>query len=303
MTVVKVLSYDRVLVERPNADGSGLDRKEVHPTTLEVHWDIGKEVDEDCPICLETFVVGKKYTYTCVSADIPSPRHLFTANNPSSLSFVPRHSQCGGEICTTCFAKTLRTAHRDICMLCRADTSDDSDEAHVARVTARAARGDGRALHFLGVFCESLKAAELCVFSFAHPLSKKDDNGMRGLRKNKVLATEYYKKAALAGSVQGAYNLGVMLRDAEGVPRDLAGASKYFRMAAEKGDTKACTNYGIALMRGDGVATDLEEAKKWLRKAEKDGDELAVQELEKLDMIQRMRSLGVDAGFRFNPLM
>ena len=126
---------------------------------------------------------------------------------------------------------------------------------------------------------------------------------MRGLRKNKVLATEYYKKAALAGSVQGAYNLGVMLRDAEGVPRDLAGASKYFRMAAEKGDTKACTNYGIALMRGDGVATDLEEAKKWLRKAEKDGDELAVQELEKLDMIQRMRSLGVDAGFRFNPLM
>lgn len=254
VNVVKVLSYESVLVERPNADGSGMDRKEVNPNTLEVHWEIGKEEFEDCPICLEKILVGKKYMYTC----------------------------CGGEICTTCFARTLRTSHRDICMLCRADTSDDSNEAHVARVTARAKRGDGRALRDLGVFY---------------------DNGMRGLRKNKVMAAEYYKKAAHAGDVDGAYNLGVMLRDAEGVPRDLAGASKYFRMAAEKGDTKACTNYGIALMRGDGIATDYEEAKEWLRKAEKDGDELAVQELQKLDMIQRMNSLGINAGFRFKPLM
>lgn len=143
------------------------------------------------------------------------------------------------------------------------------------------------------------------LYLLPHSLTpmKKDDNGMRGLRKNKVMAAEYYKKAAHAGDVDGAYNLGVMLRDAEGVPRDLAGASKYFRMAAEKGDTKACTNYGIALMRGDGIATDYEEAKEWLRKAEKDGDELAVQELQKLDMIQRMNSLGINAGFRFKPLM
>ena len=167
-------------------------------------------------------------------------------------------------------------------MLCRADTSDDSNEAHVARVTARADRGDGRALYSLGVFY---------------------DNGMRGLRVNKVLAVEYYRKAALAGDIEGAYNLGVMLRDGEGVPRNLAGASKYFRMAAEKGDTKACTNYGIALMRGDGIATDYEEAKKWLRKAEKDGDELALQELQKLDMMMRMNSLGVNAGFVYKPLM
>ncbi|EJK55337.1 hypothetical protein THAOC_24938, partial [Thalassiosira oceanica] len=59
VTVVKVLSYDSVLVERPNADGSGMDRKEVNPNTLECHWEIGKEEFEDCPICLEKILVGK----------------------------------------------------------------------------------------------------------------------------------------------------------------------------------------------------------------------------------------------------
>ena len=62
VTVVKVLSYDSVVVERPNGDGSGMDSKEVNPNTLEVQWDIGKDDNEDCPICLEEIVLGKKCT-------------------------------------------------------------------------------------------------------------------------------------------------------------------------------------------------------------------------------------------------
>ena len=87
VTVVKVLSYDSVVVERPNGDGSGMDSKEVNPNTLEVQWDIGKDDNEDCPICLEEIVLGKKCT------PVEEGRyHVMFYSNPANVSQRHMHA-------------------------------------------------------------------------------------------------------------------------------------------------------------------------------------------------------------------
>ena len=101
---------------------------------------------------------------------------------------------------------------------------------------------------------------------------------------------------------RAAHNLACSYRDGEGGPVDKVMAAKYFRMAAEKGHVQAMTCLGIAYMTGDGVDDlDLDEAKKWLKRGANAGDELAVQQLEMLDMMSKMSSMGSNFSCSSNP--
>src|SRR5262249_766171 len=74
------------------------------------------------------------------------------------------------------------------------------------------------------------------------------------------------------GDRAGQYNLGIMYREGQGVPRDDTEAAKWFRLAAEQGDAKAQHNLGNMYRVGQGVPQDYPEAAKWFRLAGDQGD-------------------------------
>lgn len=174
---------------------------------------------------------------------------------------------CGGAICEKCFVKTQFTIQKNSCPLCRSDTSDTSNAASVKKVRARANRGDANAMYNLGGYY---------------------DSGLNGITQNQAQARVWFQKAAEKGESRAAHNLACSYRDGEGGSVDTTLAAKYFRMAAQKGHVQATTCLGIALMTGSGVERDLGEAKNWLTKGAKAGDELAVQQLQMVDMMSGM---------------
>jgi len=172
---------------------------------------------------------------------------------------------CGQRTCNRCFFDhNTKGTNRDACPLCRADLSDGSPEACLKRIQARADRGDANAMYNMGGFY---------------------DYGQAGVRKDQALARVWYEKAALKGEARAASNLGCSHRDGEGGPINKQLAVKWFKVGAELGHVQAATNYAIALMRGDGVEKDTKAAERWLKASAKAGDELAVQQLEVLQMM------------------
>ena len=81
------------------------------------------------------------------------------------------------------------------------------------------------------------------------------------------------RKAAEQGDASAQYNLGVMYRDGNGVPKDLAKAVEWFRKAAEQGYPNAQYNLGVMYQDGDGVPRDLVQAHKWFSLAAASGSE------------------------------
>jgi len=244
-TIRKVLDSGRVAVEIVRFCGTNKEQREVvaiRRENLEVKWKTninlsGKGV---CPICMDTEMI--------TGMDNNQNASLFTC--------------CGGAVCGKCFIAIQSTEQRDVCPLCRADTSDCSDAAEVANIKARARRGCANAMYNLGGFY---------------------DHGLYGVAQDQAAARVWYQKSAEKGERRAAHNLACSYRDGEGGPVDRALAAKYFRMAAEAGHHEAATNLGIAYGRGLGVERDLEEARRWLTQGAEAGDELAVQELRALD--------------------
>ena len=66
-------------------------------------------------------------------------------------------------------------------------------------------------------------------------------------------AAAWYRKAADQGHAVAQYNLGVLYRDGEGVPKDLAQAVAWFRKAADQGNAAAQNNLGVLYANGEGV--------------------------------------------------
>ena len=56
------------------------------------------------------------------------------------------------------------------------------------------------------------------------------------------------------------FNLGVMLRDGEGVPQDYAEAMKWYRLSADQGVAEAQTNLGLMYYHGSGMPQQFMEA-------------------------------------------
>ncbi len=80
-------------------------------------------------------------------------------------------------------------------------------------------------------------------------------------------ASVWYRKAADAGSAEGAFSLGAMLENGRGVEKNLPLAAEFYRKAAEQGHAAAEFNLGILLDNGTGVAQDQVQAAEWYKKA------------------------------------
>ena len=77
--------------------------------------------------------------------------------------------------------------------------------------------------------------------------------------------------AARRGYASALYNLGVVLTEGRGVPRDENQAAEYFRKAAIQGHAKAQYNLGILYQTGRGVPKDPQRARYWLDRAKANG--------------------------------
>lgn len=65
------------------------------------------------------------------------------------------------------------------------------------------------------------------------------EHGENGIARNPEKAVELYCEAARLGDVEAQYNLGWMLANGRGIPRDDATAAYFFTMAAKQGDPLA----------------------------------------------------------------
>ena len=84
-------------------------------------------------------------------------------------------------------------------------------------------------------------------------------------------AANWKTSAATRGYASALYNLGVMLTEGRGVPRDENQAAEYFHQAAIQGHAKAQYNLGILYQTGRSVPKDPQRARFWLDRAKANG--------------------------------
>jgi uncharacterized protein len=77
-----------------------------------------------------------------------------------------------------------------------------------------------------------------------------------GVPRDDAEAARWYRRAARQGHVTAQYNLGVMYAQGEGVPQDDSEAMRWFQMAADHGDAQAQHNLGFMYENGRGVVQD-----------------------------------------------
>src|SRR5262249_21354830 len=85
-------------------------------------------------------------------------------------------------------------------------------------------------------------------------------------------AAELYQKAADQGYASAQYNLGVVYKNGQGVPKDLGRAAELYQKAADQGDASAQNNLGVLYENGQGVPKDLGRAAELYQKAADQGD-------------------------------
>ena len=100
-----------------------------------------------------------------------------------------------------------------------------------------------------------------------------------GVEKNRVIAAQYFKKAAELGLDSAQYSLGKLYDDGYGVERDYSQAAYWYRKAAEQGHTLAMSNLGFLYQNGRGVAQDEKQAVEWYRKGMKKNGTSAIHRL------------------------
>lgn len=94
-------------------------------------------------------------------------------------------------------------------------------------------------------------------------------------------AMKYYRLAAEAGDAEGAYSLGTMYANGDGVERDYAQARSWYEQAAENGHVEALETLGIAHHEGAlGLDKDPEYGRQLLQRAADIGSENARQLLD-----------------------
>ena len=80
-------------------------------------------------------------------------------------------------------------------------------------------------------------------------------------------AATWYELAASQGLSEAQNNLGVMLKDGQGIERDEAKAVEWFRRAAQQGNVLAQSNLGWMFHGGRGMEQNYDSAHYWYRKA------------------------------------
>ncbi|MCF3639141.1 sel1 repeat family protein [Rhizobium sp. TRM95111] len=166
-------------------------------------------------------------------------------------------------------------------------------EAYNSGGGARMAFQLGRGLQKAGQDLEALKlygeAAKL-----GHTTAMANYGGMLGARGDQVSEFGLYRKAAEAGDLLGAYNLGVAYRDGIGTAVDGAEAMKWFEKASAAGDETAAFNIGVLLDDGSLVEEDNAKAAAYYRIAAERGNVDAMINLGL--MLEAGEGIGKDLG-------
>jgi uncharacterized protein len=89
----------------------------------------------------------------------------------------------------------------------------------------------------------------------------------RGVPRDDVEATKWFRLAADQGDATAQFNLGVMYAEGQGVAQDYAEAMKWYRLAADQRHAQAQYNLGLAYARGEGVSPDYVNAHMWFNLA------------------------------------
>ena len=92
-----------------------------------------------------------------------------------------------------------------------------------------------------------------------------------GVPKSDAEAAKWYQMAAQQGSCNAQFNLALLYRKGEGVPQSDSEAAKWYRMAAEQNDSAAQFNLGLMYENGEGVPKSCAEAARWYQKAAEQG--------------------------------
>lgn len=100
--------------------------------------------------------------------------------------------------------------------------------------------------------------------------------GMPGIQRNPIEASKWLAKAAIAGSANSQFNLGMMYFNGDGVKPSDKDAVKWLSKAAMQGHHMAQFNLGWFFSNGSlETEPNLKEAKKWFKMAADQGDEEA----------------------------
>lgn len=94
----------------------------------------------------------------------------------------------------------------------------------------------------------------------------------RGIPRNYAQAAFCFARAAELGHVEAMNRLGILYAMGRGVPHDNAAAFALYRMAAENGSASAASNIAVAYFHGLGVQQSYANAAKWLEPAAARGD-------------------------------
>jgi TPR repeat protein len=168
----------------------------------------------------------------------------------------------------------------------------DEDRAKFL-LNAAAEAGDAGALARLGVFAEQEahkadaasdrsrlfteargyyeKAAAQNQPEALYALARFTDEGIGGLEKDAQKATEGFLKAAKAGSLAAANEMGVRYRAGIGIQPDRPAGLGWFLVAAEAGMPAAMANLGRCYETGDTVPQNFDQAGFWYARAAKAG--------------------------------
>ncbi|MEE2933563.1 MAG: tetratricopeptide repeat protein [Pseudomonadota bacterium] len=84
-------------------------------------------------------------------------------------------------------------------------------------------------------------------------------------------AVREWKPLAKQGHAKSQYNLGVMYRDGQGVPKNYKTAAKWYTLAAKQGYANAQYSLGLRYDKGQGVPQDDKTAVKWYKLAAEQG--------------------------------
>lgn len=123
-------------------------------------------------------------------------------------------------------------------------------------------------------FALNQKAAAAGNVLAAYNLGVAYRDGM-GTTADGKLAIEWFERASLAGDDVAAFNLAVILDEGKLVPEDNAKAATFYRLAVERGNVDAMVNLGLMLETGEGMTKDLPAARAVFHKAAAEGDAFA----------------------------
>jgi len=202
-----------------------------------------KDVEpEECPICMLPHQTGASTFATC----------------------------CGKRICNGCTLAMVMSEGKDICPFCRTPESY-SEEDNIKRLNRLIKSGNAEAHFILGVHYEIglkglsqdiqkanelfLKAGELGYAAAYCNLGRSYYHG-GGVEIDKKKGKHYYELAAMSGSVNARYNLGV----AEMVAGNIERAYKHFIIAARAGCDDSLDEVRVVYMTGLGFVTKDEYA-------------------------------------------